>query len=219
MVGVNLKEDEEIISANLLKFIDDERLLSLPIPVLYRILNGRQLNINELNETEQTQVIEFIFKCLDKNGREASVLFTIIDFERAPIDIMHRLLYQYSDVFDFNLTSKPLYRTALELLSERNKMTLEVNKLSKNQSSEINELKSQISNLSNIVKSQQNENNNLTSEISTLKKSIEIQKEEFGNKIAELEKRINQITNQDFVEKINSVSSQIDSFVTKGILN
>lgn len=42
----------------------------------------------------------FLFGCLDKHGKPASILFTFINFERVPIKHIDHLIKHYSNVFD-----------------------------------------------------------------------------------------------------------------------
>ena len=82
--------------------INDDQLISLPVPVLYKIMNNIKLKINSMNLTNQGQFIGFLFKCLEKHIREASILFLNLDIENERIEVLSRLISVYSDVFDFN---------------------------------------------------------------------------------------------------------------------
>ena len=75
--NIDLGSIEDLIAPNFFDFINDERLLSLPVPILYRIISKKELQINSMNLTNQGQFIEFLFKCLDKHKREASILLQI----------------------------------------------------------------------------------------------------------------------------------------------
>lgn len=79
--------------------------MDLPIPVLYRILHHPKLSLNQLNEEEQNQIFEFLFKCLDKFKKEGSVLFSNLnlDIKHIKIDIFNRLFKDYSGIFDFSM--------------------------------------------------------------------------------------------------------------------
>ena len=107
-------------------YINDEQLLSLPISVLYRIINKEQLKLNSMNLTNQGQLIEFLFKCLDKYKREASILFLNLDLENERIDLLDQLFTRYSDVFDFNMiNSQYLAKKNLFILKELKKLKIE----------------------------------------------------------------------------------------------
>lgn len=76
-------EYEEIISKDFLNYINDDKLLLLPIPVLHRIMTKYYQKNSEQTaiETNQSEITEFLFKCLDTYGREASVLFEHMTFQ------------------------------------------------------------------------------------------------------------------------------------------
>ena len=92
-----------IISSNLKKYIDDEQIFNLPIQILERIMSKFVLQSNSLKKGINSEIIDFLFACLDKYGRDASILFSTIDFEQQSMDVVNRLISQYSDVFDFNM--------------------------------------------------------------------------------------------------------------------
>lgn len=123
---IDLSQDEELISANFFEYINDDQLLSLPIQILYRIINNDHLQLKLLNESKQTQLIEFLFKCLDKYGRSASVLFLNIDIENERMNYISRLLTYSSEKFDFNMiNSKSLSKSSSILMSEMQKLKIE----------------------------------------------------------------------------------------------
>lgn len=116
---IDFKKDEEFISLNFFDYINDEQLLNLPISVLYRIINNSKLDINHINETNKNQLIDFLFKCLDKYKKKASVLFLNLDLENQRIEVFSKLINEYSNIFDFNMISpKFLMKTTTDLLSE-----------------------------------------------------------------------------------------------------
>lgn len=79
-----------------------------------------------MNSTYQNRFIEFLFKCLDKHERKASILFLNLDLESDNINILNRLLKDYSDIFDFNMMNpKFLAKNALFFLSELQKLKIE----------------------------------------------------------------------------------------------
>lgn len=56
-----LKDDEEIISNNFFDVINDELILELDVPIIYRILNNHILNFKEMGETKQKHVFHLIY--------------------------------------------------------------------------------------------------------------------------------------------------------------
>lgn len=76
--NLNLSEEEALISQSLFEYIDGPQLISLPIPILYRILVAQ--NITSMKLADQNRIIDFLFKCLDHHKRNASMLFSFFCF-------------------------------------------------------------------------------------------------------------------------------------------
>lgn len=133
----NLENYEEMIASNFFEYIDNEKLQELPIPVLYRIINNPKLKINQMEQESQNRFLDFLFKCIKKYKREASILFSNLDIESQRIEIFSKLNNKYSDIFDFNMINKKfLMKTTSDLLSEMFKLKdnysnsiLEINQL------------------------------------------------------------------------------------------
>lgn len=120
------KSEEEAAVARLKECINDERMFQLPISILDRIFHkyffdsksGIGMNSKSENKLNSTEIIEFLFKCLDRYGRDASILFSYVDFEQQSIGVVDRLLKQYSEIFDFNVINSTLLKTTMMLTSE-----------------------------------------------------------------------------------------------------
>lgn len=56
---------------------------------------------NNLTEDEPTELIDFLFKCLDKYGKEGSILFDGFDFGRSNCRVIRKLMKEYSEKSDF----------------------------------------------------------------------------------------------------------------------
>ena len=71
--------------------------MTLNIPIIYRIIH-QYLNVDHAEEEDKEKVIEFLFNCLDKYGREASILFDGIDLihEKKGYDYLNRMINNYS---------------------------------------------------------------------------------------------------------------------------
>ena len=112
------KNEEELISEHLHEYIQNDQMLLLPIPVIHRILTNfkskSDKNVNKISN----ELIEFLFKLLDKYGKEASVLFSLIDFENQQIFVMNKLIQNYSNIFDFNYINSTLLKTTIQLTNE-----------------------------------------------------------------------------------------------------
>lgn len=53
---------ENLIISHFFDYANDDQLISLPIPVFYRIMNHPILDFKELKEKEQNQFIDFLLK-------------------------------------------------------------------------------------------------------------------------------------------------------------
>lgn len=95
--------------------VNDEEFFLIPFYSLHRIITKYQLN---LPNERKDEFIELLFVCLDKFGRQASVLFDIIDFGEFKVEYVHRLLTKYSDVFDFNFINHTFLKTVYDTQSE-----------------------------------------------------------------------------------------------------
>ena len=155
--------DEKIISSHFFNFIDNEQMLKIPVPVLYRIINHYEFKINELNESDSNKLLNFLLKYLKENGKEASILFSTIDIQRSRIDLIQTLLSdEYSDKFDFYMLNPKMgINTIRELLNEITKMKLEfstkideMNKTIEKQKDNYSKLSSQIAGLTQLVNDQ-----------------------------------------------------------------
>ena len=150
MNEIDTNNEEKIISKNICKYIEEEEggkeeeMLSLPIPVLYRIIhNYYENNLN--NQTNQSQkIINFLFKAIDKYGKDASILFNNIDFHKENISVMNRLLKDYSDQFDFNMINSTLLKTTTEITSEMNKKKEEIKYLFEDMKKEFEKQKKEL---------------------------------------------------------------------------
>ena len=106
---------EDLLSKSLLNYIKDEEFFLIPISSLYRIVTKYRVNLQ--NENIQ-KLIEFLFKCLDKYGTKASVLFDEIDFSQFKTECFHRLLTKYSDIFGFHFVNSSFIKTIYDIQSE-----------------------------------------------------------------------------------------------------
>lgn len=127
-----------------------------------------------------SQFIEFLFKCLDKHKREASVLFSNLDLENGRVDLLSRLLRDYSNVFDFRMINPKFFtKTFSELLSDLSKLKIE-------NGNKFSEMQSEIQEHQNLIDSLQNE----ISECRKTQKEYKIECESMKMKMVEMEAKI-----------------------------
>lgn len=89
---------EQIISDNFLDYINDNRIFNLQIPTLYRII--KRLKISDIQSKDD--FYNFLFTCLDRYGKSASVLFECIEIDQMKPQQINLLNTKYSKIFDFH---------------------------------------------------------------------------------------------------------------------
>ena len=179
---------------------------------------------------EKDKFIEFLFKCLDFYGKEASILFTKVDFSKEKTKYLNRLFQEYSEIFDFHCINssfvKNLYDVESELIStinEEKKKNCEqeikinnLNEMIQMMKSEINQIKSFQINQQNqqqqkekekdlLINKIENENQEMKTEINQLKSSQTEQQQKEKEKdllIKKIEKE-----NQEMKTEINQLKS------------
>lgn len=213
--SANNQEYEEIISENLTEYFQDSRLLSFPLPVLHRIVTKyTQKNLNQDNSPE---FIEFLFKCLDKFGREGSVLFDHVNIGRSCGTFLHRLLNEYSEKFDFHFINDQQLRTIYDIESEIIQKTQNLKESEKTTKADIEALNQKLSELKTendrLRTTVEETNKNKDSQIKMIEETFTQMMNEIKVQIEQLNERITQqnflITKlNDKVEKIknNSIS-------------
>lgn len=168
--------DEDFISTHFFDYINDSKLLQLPVPVIYRLLRKSKFSkINNLDDEHQNQLFDFLFKCLDEHKKQASILFSDIEIKDLRSNVIHLLLNEYASIFDFNMiNSKNSLKMVYEMLGEINKMKFEQQSFLLDVKNKFEKLQAQIDDLTKIVGLQK-------SEISDLKKTVSLQKSEISD--------------------------------------
>ena len=122
----NTDKEEKCIINHLTQFIKNDQMALLPIQVLDRIFTKCNSQVSQQNLSD---ISSFLFKCLDKHGRDASILFSHIDFGEQNVVFFNRLLNEYSEIFDFNMVNSTLLKTTTDLTSEMAKQRIEYSNL------------------------------------------------------------------------------------------
>lgn len=123
-------DDADIISSNLPKYIKDDRIFKLPISILYEIITKYFQNKSKnTNIQEENMIIEFLFRALDKIGRDASILFTLINIKDYKINILEILTQKYRNIFDFNLIGTQLLSFSIETNHENKELRRQASKV------------------------------------------------------------------------------------------
>lgn len=218
--SIDIEKDEEYIATNLFDYIDNEQLLNLPISILYRIINNPKLDINRLNETRMNQLIDFLFKCLDKYKKEASILFLNLDLENQRIELFTKLINEYSDVFDFNMISpKFLMKTTTDLLSQ----LVQLKQNYSNSVSQVNQLLKQIESNNSKFESIIGQRDELFSQFSqkldSIGKSLNDRIDQLVSRISKQDESIKEIRNDlsSNEQKISEITTRQDAIEKEGI--
>ncbi|KAK8886899.1 hypothetical protein M9Y10_037932 [Tritrichomonas musculus] len=201
------KTYENVISEHFPDYINNDQLLSINISILYRIFTKYQTK----NQTNENEILDFLFKCLDKYGKEASVLFTNINFDNIYSDHLNRLLTDYSNIFDFHYINSAFLKTIYDKQSEIIRNQIQQEKFFFDIKKEFEKMKSDFANqLDSQKKKYENEISQLRSEMNTMSEmhrqkedSFEKSQIEYNSKIKELEKRNEELSK----EQLNSKSA------------
>ncbi|KAK8840436.1 hypothetical protein M9Y10_030641 [Tritrichomonas musculus] len=107
---------EDIISNNLMNYIDDDKLATLKIDVLDRILTEyrRKNPVKHQNEAtkddiiKETKIKNFFLKCLQRKEPVISDLFNFIDYERFSEECLEIIQKDFSEIFRFSILKEKI---------------------------------------------------------------------------------------------------------------
>ena len=216
----NTTNEELIISSNLNKYIEEKEddLASLPIPVLERIFTKFcfQSNSQQLFKNSE-QITNFLFTCLDKQGKDASILFSFFNFENHEIDVVNRLLNEYSDVFDFNMINSTLLKTTSELTSELTKLKLEYSEALKEMKNLFEKQRKELNKITEIhtkkiekddIKRQEREKE-FKAELKNMREETMKQKNAFKTTLQEMEEKQEEVIQSGAITKYFNVIKEL----------
>lgn len=206
---ISTDEYEEIISEHFLEYIQDKRLFDIQLPILYRIFTKYQeMNGNE--ELNNQNIVDFLFKCLDKYGRQASVLFTNVDFRFLQYNCLDSLLTKYSKIFDFSYINfaflKSLYEQQNEIIRKEIENSKKIDEFQNQMKQEFEKIKSDHKKDLESQKQTEYENiKNIKNEMSKMKNELEQQlteqKDKYEKEIITLKKEIKEQISKQIDEK------------------
>lgn len=114
-------DKENDIALNLIKHIHEKEFINRDLSSLDRIIQT-YFNLQNRGAKEEKEVIEFLFSYLDKNGEDASILFTHIQHTQERYNIIKRIYTEYRNKFDFSLVNPALFLTSFELIKVNEKL-------------------------------------------------------------------------------------------------
>lgn len=222
---------EKIISENLTNYIKTDSIFNINFPILYRIL----INSKKQKEEEEEK-LSFYFKCLNKYGKIASILFKYVDFDKFNPKYLNLLFTKYSEIFDFQFIDSKVIKKLFEE-NGKLKQTLEHHEEEmRNQSLIIKQKKQDIDELksSNEIQiNQQKQNfelkiNKLNKKIGMLQTELEQTKKKNENQsliIKQKKQEIDELKSdnefqinkqkQNFEMKINELNKEIKMLQTE----
>lgn len=105
---------ESSISDHFLDYINNDQIFKLDISTLHRIFQRyRETQRKTHNQDISDQIFPFLFKCLDKYGRRASVLFNGIELDKIRPDFTKILMEKYSNILDFHYVNPSMMKLLL----------------------------------------------------------------------------------------------------------
>lgn len=162
------------------------------------------------DDDHKNQIFDFMFQCLDKYKRTASILFQNFDLDVIDFTFINRLLNEYEDVFDFNmLNAKTNLKKASEMMSEINKIKLEQSIFYSDVQSKFDFFQAKINDLINIVNNQNREIDELKETICLQNKEINDLKESNSLEISSLKELVND-RNNNLQQNITTEKNEIE---------
>ena len=187
---------ENILSEKLLYYIKNEQLLALKVPVLYRILE--KYHKESKADDDRKEIFDFLLRCLQKYGREASPLFRFADFGSARSEYLNRLLTDYSEVFDSQFINSEMvnhfYEQQNEMIKINEESRILQEKTQKKLDDEIDAIRSEFE-------------QKLQSSIDQMKKSIELKDKQIEDQKLQIMKLVNE--NNDIKSRLQDAENYV----------
>lgn len=203
---------EDIISKKFLDFINDDRLFSLNISNLHRIIEKYLIeHENDPISENDDKIMNFLFKCLDgeKFGLSASCFFEHVNFSGGRSKYLNVLVNDYDNKFDFHFINsnflKSIYLTQSQLFQMDDKNQLKYDELVKKFEKEIDDLKAENTRrldeqkkaFDDEIKSVKSENDDLRRKVQLLSEQLQ----KFGDEMEKLKSEINEANEESSKEQ------------------
>ena len=121
-MDINDISDEKMTAFCLIKNINDGNLINRDLSSIYRIL-GLYLDSPNRKHEDDEIIIDFLFKCIDKYGKKASVLFSHVDDQFDVMKIIKKINDGYQNKIDIHYINPIVLHKSLHLLKVNDKMT------------------------------------------------------------------------------------------------
>ena len=155
----------------------------------------------------RTKFNNFLFDCLKKYGRRASILFSNINFGKLDRDLIVKLHNEFSDIFDFNMIdAKSLFNETYDLIGEVAQIKTDTEAVK----DEMIKYKEKIDDVLNEMRKL---NIQSAEEFQSRLKSIEDEQSHSVEKIKEFENKYEEAKSdiQDLNGKISNINGNVDS--------
>lgn len=106
------------LSDNFHDYLHDEVIFNLNFPILYSIIEKVKIKRPSSELFSNDEFINFLFACLDKYERTASILFKDVDFKSLPMIYFQRLLSYDKSKFDPVFINGQLFRSIYDKQGE-----------------------------------------------------------------------------------------------------
>lgn len=155
--------------------------------------------------------------------KTASILFSYVDFEQQSLDVVNRLINDYSEVFDFNMINSTLLKTTSQLTSEISKIKLEYANSMKQMKKLFNDQKEELISISKKYLNKEKEEDRRAEEreelfkqqINKLKEENEKQKKIFTENLNEMKKKQEEVIGLGEIKEFQKLireSMRVDVF-------
>lgn len=115
------------LSDHFYDYIHDQSIFNLNFPILYSIIEKVKTKQTPC-ENISNDFYDFLFDCIDKYHREASILFKDINFDKMPMIYLQRLLKyepsEFDSIFINNEMLKTIYEKEGELIRKEEEIKL-----------------------------------------------------------------------------------------------
>lgn len=200
---------ENVIASNLQNYLKNFPLLKLNFPILYRILDKSDNQSNKKDDKNfEKDKVDFYFKCLDKFGRQSSLLFKNV--KNLSTENLNTLVSKYSEIFDFQFIHPSLIKNLIETQNKMEKNIREKENEIIKQKQIIEQKNNEIEKLKNDSK---NKESKLINQIECLKGEIQKIKEESERRFSDQKIKEKEEKNKLEIEivKNSKLESQIKS--------
>ncbi|KAK8871465.1 hypothetical protein M9Y10_007194 [Tritrichomonas musculus] len=211
--SLDLKMEEEIIAIHFFEYIKQDEFYELPIEFIYRVMNSERMK-KEMNEEEEDEFEEFLMKSLNIYGREASILFTKVNFNNTTksIKFIQRIIQEYSELIDFHMIN-PIFimKTSLGIFDKYSELSKEHERIKEENKGLLKKLEYQTNELSEYAikeKEQSEEKIKLERNNKEQTKEIELLKNE-NNQLKEF---LNEAKTKEYIFQKLVMTSKINEF-------